>query len=58
MKFKNKYEKKALIGKGSFGNIYKVLDNENNNFYALKLITFVKNNELKNLKKAMKKKLK
>ena len=47
MKFKNKYEKKALIGKGSFGNIYKVLDNENNNFYALKLITFVKNNELK-----------
>ena len=50
MKFKNKYEKKALIGKGSFGNIYKVLDNENNNFYALKLITFVKNNELKKFK--------
>ena len=50
MKFKNKYEKEKLIGKGTFGNIYKVLDNENNNFYALKLITFAKNKELKKFK--------
>ena len=47
MKFNNKYEKIKPIGRGSFGNIYKVLDNETNNFYALKLITIVNNDDLK-----------
>jgi serine/threonine protein kinase len=47
MSFNNKYKKIKIIGKGSFGNIYKVLDNETNKFYALKLITIVNNDDLK-----------
>ena len=51
MLINNRYEKIELIGKGTFGNIYKVLDIETNNFYALKLIKIDKNDELKNLEK-------
>ena len=43
----NKYEKIETIGKGGYGTIYKVLDNKTNNFYALKFITIVKNDEEK-----------
>ena len=42
---KKKYVKKAFIGKGGFGEIYKVLDNETNNFYALKFIAMNKENK-------------
>jgi serine/threonine protein kinase len=50
----NKYKKIETIGKGGYGTIYKVLDNKTNNFYALKFISIVKNNEEK--KKTMRKK--
>ena len=43
----NKYKKIETIGKGGYGTIYKVLDNKTNNFYALKFITIVKNDEEK-----------
>jgi calcium-dependent protein kinase len=51
MIFKNKYEKKELIGKGGFGIIYKVLDKETNIFYALKFITIVEKKEIKEKEK-------
>ena len=51
MIFKNKYEKKELIGKGGFGIIYKVLDKETNIFYALKFISMVDKNEIKEKEK-------
>ena len=38
MIFNNKYEPKKEIGKGAYGTIYKVVDNKNNKFYALKFI--------------------
>ena len=50
MIFNNKYEKQKLIGKGRFGTIYKVLNKENNNFYALKLITIIEDKEIKKFK--------
>ena len=37
--------------------IYKVLDNETNNFYALKLITIDKNDELKKIEKEYEKEI-
>ena len=43
MIFGNKYEQKKLIGKGGIGVVYKVLDNKNNKFYALKFISNIKN---------------
>ena len=45
--FNNKYKKIEIIGKGGFGTIYKVKDIKTNNFYALKLITIVKNDKEK-----------
>ena len=45
--FNNKYELKKLIGNGGFGIIYKVFDNKNNKFYALKFIKNSENLELK-----------
>ena len=50
MIFNKQYEQKKLIGKGGFGNVYKVLDHKNKNFYALKFITIVENEETENLK--------
>jgi len=47
---KKKYVKKAFIGKGGFGEIYKVLDNETNNFYALKFIAMNKD-DIKKIEK-------
>ena len=38
MIFNHKYEPKKEIGKGAYGTIYKVVDNKNNKFYALKFI--------------------
>ena len=43
MIFNHKYEPKKEIGKGAYGTIYKVVDNVNNKFYALKFI-FNQNN--------------
>ena len=57
MKFNNKYEKIKSIGKGTFCNIYKVLDNETNKFYALKLIIIVNNDELIEFKKEYEKEI-
>ncbi len=45
MIFNNKYEQKKIIGKGEFNIIYKVLNNINNKFYALKFITNINNIE-------------
>ena len=36
--FNNKYKKLEIIGSGGFGNVYKVLEIESNNLYALKFI--------------------
>ena len=47
---KKKYVKKALIGKGGFGEIFKVLDNETNKFYALKYIAMNKD-DIKKIEK-------
>ena len=38
MIFNHKYEQKEQIGHGAYGTIYKVVDNINNKFYALKFI--------------------
>ncbi len=57
MIFNNKYEQKALIGKSGFNIVYKVLDKESNNFYALKFITNIKNNEINNYKERYKKEI-
>ena len=38
MIFNHKYEPKKEIGRGAYGTIYKVVDNINNKFYALKFI--------------------
>ena len=56
MIFNNKYEKIKLIGRSCF-EIYKVLDKETNNFYALKLITFVKDDEKEKFKKEYEKEI-
>ena len=39
MIFDHKYERKMLIEKRTFSTIYKVLNNKNNKFYALKFTT-------------------
>ena len=52
----NKYKKIETIGGGTFGTIYKVLDNKTGNFYALKFISIVKNNV--SIKNTFKKELK
>ena len=46
MIFNNEYELKNLIGKRKFGIVYKVLDNKNNQFYALKFIKHKNTSEL------------
>ena len=45
MIFDNKYVSKKLIGKGTFGIIFKVLNKENNKLYALKFIMNENNNK-------------
>ena len=45
MFFNNKYEKKNLIGKGRFSDVYKVLNNKDNKYYALKFISNIENIE-------------
>ena len=57
MIFNKQYEQKKLIGKGGFGNVYKVLDHKNKNFYALKFITIVENEETENLKEEYEKEI-
>ena len=51
MIFNNKYTQKKIIGRGGFGIIYKVFDNKNNKFYALKFISNVENIEMNKFKK-------
>ena len=51
MIFNNKYEQKNIIGKGGFRIIYKVFDNKNNKFYALKFIPNEENIEMNKFKK-------
>ena len=55
--FNNKYKSKDIIGKGWFGIIYKVLEIETKKFYALKFITNVNNNEIKNFKEQYEKEI-
>ena len=55
--FNNKYKVVDRIGKGGFGIIYKVLEIETKNFYALKFITIVNNNEIKNFKEQYEKEI-
>ena len=50
MIFNNRYVQKEMKGQGSFGTVFKVLDKENNQFYALKFI-MIKKNETEHLKK-------
>ena len=58
MNFKNKYQQKALIKTDGFGIIFKVIDLNNNKFYALKFISIkndineceMKINTIKNIK--------
>ncbi len=55
--FNNKYKSEGVIGKGGFGIIYKVLEIETKKFYALKFITIVNNNEIKNFKEQYEKEI-
>ena len=55
--FNNKYKVINTIGKGGFGIIYKVLENETNKFYALKYISIVNNDEIKNFKEQYEKEI-
>ena len=55
--FKNKYKVVDTIGKGGFGIIYKVLEIETNKFYALKFISIVKNDDIKNFKEQYEKEI-
>ena len=55
--FNNKYKSEGIIGKGGFGIIYKVLEIETKKFYALKFITIVDNNEIKNFKEQYEKEI-
>ncbi len=50
MIFNHKYEPKKEIGKGAYGTIYKVVDNVNNKFYALKFISNQENIEINKFK--------
>ena len=45
MFFNNKYEKNNLIGKGGFSDVYKVINNKDNKYYALKFISNIENKE-------------
>ncbi len=49
MIFNNKYEPKNIIGQGN-SIIFKVLDKDNNKFYALKLFKIYNDNEIKQIK--------
>ena len=51
MIFNNKYVQKNLIGRGRFSEIFKVLDNKNNKFFALKFISNLDNIEINEFKK-------
>ena len=55
--FNNKYKVIDTIGRGGFGIIYKVEEIETKKFYALKYITFVNNNEIKNFKEQYEKEI-
>ena len=55
--FNNKYKVINIIGKGGFGIIYKVLEIETNKFYALKYISIVNNDEIKNFKEQYEKEI-
>ena len=57
MIFNNKYTQKKIIGKGGFGIIYKVLDNKNYKFYALKFISNEENIEMNKFKKEYEKEI-
>ena len=45
MVFINKYEQIKLIGKIGFSDIYKLLNNKNNKFYALKFVSNIEINK-------------
>ena len=55
--FNNKYKVEDIIGKGGFGIIYKVLEIKTKKFYALKFITIVNNDEIKNFKEQYEKEI-
>ena len=57
MIFNNKYQQKEIIGKGEFGTVYKVLDDQIQIYNALKFIQIKKNNDLKNLQNEYGKKI-
>ena len=57
MIFNNKYQQKETIGKGEFGSVYKVLDDQIQIYNALKFIQIKKNNESKNLQNEYGKKI-
>ena len=55
--FNNKYKEVDIIGRGGFGIIYKVLEIKTKKFYALKFITIVNNDEIKNFKEQYEKEI-
>ena len=55
--FNNKYKVVDTIGKGGFSIIYKVLEIETNEFYALKHITIVNNNEIEKFREEFEKEI-
>ena len=57
MIFNNKYVMKEKIDRGGFGIIYKVIDNKNNNIYALKFIIINKYIKLEKFKDECKKEI-
>ena len=57
MIFNNKYKVEEAIGKGGFGTIYKVIDNETNHPYALKFITIVKKDKMETILEGFKKEI-
>ena len=57
MIFNNKYQQKEIIGKGEFGTVYKVLDDQIQIYNALKFIQIKKNNDPKNLQNEYGKKI-
>ena len=55
--FNNKYKEVDIIGKGGYGIIYKVLEIKTKKFYALKYISIVNNDEIKNFKEQYEKEI-
>ena len=53
----SKYKKEKLIGKGTFGEIFKVSDTNDKNFYALKFISIADDNNSKLFKEQYEKEI-